>query len=343
MNNITTISALLHLSNSQYRIYDIGRKIEKISKENFKKLELNQLPYPTPSQGHAFIAVAFWQKESTQPYLWLLKLPLDERSLLNQGAIAHFVAIIVEALGSDLTKNPNKQQEELLKNNPYIFTPAQYKLAALNSKIKVDLKQPPSEHLSVFKTYLSHKLDWDNWQSLGVQGITDFAARINQNNHSQLLLESLPNLPKLVIQPLCIALENEKLETDLIQALLTLLSAELIADNSSIDVQQYILRSLSSSIHNKHVLEKLEEILLQASVATELLITLSGRCWLTLENERNMMLFLEHLISTQDISLFNAIFKDLVAIPSIRPIVFLCIRSPNRSKALTNAIGQLFT
>ena len=117
MDTIDTISQLLQASNSQYRLYDIGRKITKISKEQFEKIENNQLPYPAPSQGHACIAIAFWQKQSPQPYLWLVKLPLDERGLLNQGARNHFIAIIVEALGSDLTQDANEQQEELLKSN----------------------------------------------------------------------------------------------------------------------------------------------------------------------------------------------------------------------------------
>ena len=136
MNNIETLSQLLQLSDSQYRIYDIGRKIEKISKEQFEKVELNQIPYPTPSQGHAIIAITFWQKQSPQPYLWLLKLPLDERGLLNQGARNHFIAIVVEALGSDLTKDPTEQQQELLNSNPYLYTPAQYKLASLKQQNK---------------------------------------------------------------------------------------------------------------------------------------------------------------------------------------------------------------
>ncbi|XQW86168.1 DUF3549 family protein [Thalassotalea piscium] len=90
MNTIDTISDLLTLSNSQYRVYDIGRKIDKITKEQFSKIEANQLPYPFPSQGHAHLALAFWQKEAKHPYLWFVKLPLDERGLLNQGARNHF-------------------------------------------------------------------------------------------------------------------------------------------------------------------------------------------------------------------------------------------------------------
>jgi hypothetical protein len=349
MNTIDTISQLLHSSNSQFRLYDIGRKIEKISKEQFEKIELNQIPYPSPSQGHACIAIAFWQKQSPQPYLWLLKLPLDERGLLNQGARNHFIAIIVEALGSDLMQDANEKQEELLKNNPYLFTPAQYKLAALNSKIKFELKQPPSEYFSPFLSYLSGTNNLDNWQAVGVQGITDFVVRIKEDNYSQLLISALPNLPNEVLLPLCGALENEKFSVELIDALLELLLSQLKLaktsknqDASLIQTQQHLLRSLSSNCQHLHVERFIHALLEQEHVVPELLITLSGRCWMALANTKPLIAFFEHLIACNDQALFNSVFKDLVAVPTLRPIVFQCMREPKRSSALSKAIGQLF-
>lgn len=345
MDTIDTISQLLHTSNSQFRIYDIGRKIEKISKELFEKFELNQVPYPTPSQGHACIAIAFWQKQSPQPFLWLLKLPLDERGLLNQGARNHFIAIIVEALGADLTQSVDKKQEELLKNNPYLFTPAQYKLAALNSKLKFELKQAPSEYLSPFLSYISGDNGWDNWQAVGVQGITDFAVRIREEKHSELLVNALPYLPSEVLLPLCGALENETFSVDLINALLKLFKEKLsssLQDEISLTLQQHLLRSLASNSQHVHVEKLVSELLQQQHVSSELLITLSGRCWLALANTEQLMAYFEHLIATDDQPLFNSVFKDLVSIPTIRPIVFQCMRAPERSPALSKAIGQLF-
>ncbi len=353
MDTIDTISQLLHSSNSQFRVYDIGRKIEKISKEQFEKIELNQVPYPTPSQGHACIAIAFWQKQSPQPYLWLLKLPLDERGLLNQGARNHFIAIIVEALGSDLTQDADEQQEELLKNNPYLYTPAQYKLASLNSKVKFGLKQTPSEYLSPFLAYLLDE-NWNNWQAVGVQGITDFAVRLkeqtkNKESYSQLLVNALPHLPNEVLLPLCSALENEELSVELIDALLDLLQsqlkqakANLNKDDNVIQIQQHLLRSLASNCQHLHVKTFINVLLKQENITAELLITLSGRCWLSLVTPEQLMAFLEHLITCEDQALFNSIFKDLVAIPILRPVVFQCMRAPERSTALSHAIGQLF-
>ena len=346
MNTIDTISQLLHSSNSQFRLYDIGRKIEKISKEQFEKIELNQIPYPTPSQGHACIAIAFWQKQSPQPYLWLLKFPLDERGLLNQGARNHFIAIIVEALGSDLMQDANEQQEELLKNNPYLFTPAQYKLAALNSKIKFELKQAPSEYLSPFLAYLSGEDSWDNWQVVGVQGITDLAVRIkektnNKQSNSQKLINALPHLPSEVLFPLCSALENEEFSVELIDALLDLLQTKLQLakdsqqqDDTLLQTQQHLLRSLASNCHHVHVEKFVNMLLEQQNVAPELLITLSGRCWIALANTKQLMAYFEHLIACEDQALFNSIFKDLVTIPTMRPIVFQCMQAPERRSAL---------
>lgn len=349
MDTIDTISQLLQSSNSQYRLYDIGRKVTKITKEQFQKIENNQIPYPTPSQGHACIAIAFWQKKSAMPYLWLLKLPLDERGLLNQGARNHFIAIIVEALGSDLTQDANEQQEELLKNNPYLFTPAQYKLAALNSKIKLELKQLPSEHLSTFISYLTADSSWGSWQNVGVQGICDFVVRINDKaneSNNELLQHALPHLPTEVLFPLCSALENELLPIGLLDTLIELLQKNLLTKESEnegiVQIQQHLLRSLGSNCQHPHVTELISLLLQQQNIAVELLITLSGRCWLALEDIDNLMAFLEHLVKYEDKDLFNSIFKDLVAIPAIRPSVLQCIREPERSKNLSNAIGQLF-
>ena len=216
MTTISTISELLGLSDSQYRIYDIGRRIDKISKSDFNKIELNQLPYPYPSQGHAFIAIAFWQKKSSEPFLWFVKLALDERGLLNLATRNHFIEVIITALGTDLTVDPTEKQEELLKSNPYHFTPSQYKLAYLNSTLKVELKQAPSSYLPSLTQYLE-KQQWDKWQSVGVQGITDFVARLEQNDYKTQLVQAFEHLPEQVILPFCAALENVTLDVQLIE------------------------------------------------------------------------------------------------------------------------------
>jgi hypothetical protein len=345
-SNIATLSELLTLSGSQYRIYDMGRLITKLPKEQFEQVELNQLPYPNPSQGHAFIAITFWQKKTDQPFLWLLKLPLDERGLLNQGARNHFIAIIVEALGANLTQTTNKEQEELLSSNPYLYTPAQYKLASLNSKIKVDLKQAPSQYFNDFLSYLSQiKSQSNQWQHIGVQGITDFIAQINENNHSKLLVDALPMLPSEVLSPICSALENERYSVTLIDALIDLMAKPLnVTQDNETDLatRLMLLRALAANSHHPHVIQQISQLLAHSQLNEQFLITLSGRCWQGLADEKRLMTYFEVLLKNNDLALFKNIFSDLVSIPLIRPVALACIRSEHRSSALAMAIGQLF-
>jgi len=342
MSAPTSISELLNLSKSQYRVYDLGRKIDKISKNDFNKVELNQLPYPFPIQGHASLAIAFWQKSSPQPYLWFVKLPLDERGLLNQGARDHFIAIIIEALGSDLTIDPNEKQEELLKSNPYLFTPSQYKLAMLNSILSADLRKPASEHFTSFINYLK-KEDWQDWHNIGLQGISDFVVQIEQKENEFLFIHALEHLPEQVLTPLCNALENIKLSLTTTD---TIISYFHKIENEKSDFAQRIelslLRSLSASIELKAVADLFDNVLSRSHLPTDLLITIAGRCWKTLSSPEQMMQYLELLVKSEQIGIFSAIFKDLVAIPTIRPILFQCMRAQSRSDELAKAIGQLF-
>ena len=336
MNTIDTISDLLSLSNSQYRIFDVGRKISKLSKETFSKVEQNQLPYPYPIQGHAMLAVAFWQNKSSMPYLWFVKLPLDERGLIVQASRNHYIAIIIEALGSDLSVDPTEQQEELLKANPYNFTPAGYKLAALNSQLKVELKQAPSIHFEFAQQYISGQHPWTDWPNIGLQGLCDVSCRVNDKNINSEMSKHLHALPEQVLFPLCTALENQALPLNVIAAITS------IYDGEDKDKSLHLVRALASTANHQHVAELVDNILVSGSLSEDMIITLAGRCWTVFEQPSRLQKLLELLAKRDDSQLFQAIFKDLVAIPSVRPHVFTVMRAENRSNELAAAIGQLF-
>jgi len=338
MTTISSISELLTLSGSQYRIFDVGRKIDKISKETFYKIEHNHVPYPYPIQSHACFAVVFWQKESSQPFIWFIKCPLDEKGLLNLVARDHYIAIIIEALGSNITDTPSDKQEELLKNNPYHFTPAQYKLAALNSMVNAELKREMSQYYALFEQYVSGDMGWDNWHNIGVQGINDFATQISQPNNAKILADSLPKLPEQVLKPLCIALESHTLPLVIINAVLKLLQN----DDTSIDSKHHLLRSLSSTSTHPLVEQYIVSLLtLLNEISINDLILYSGRLWTVLENKQTLLSYFEAVAQKKDIALFVELFKDLVAMPNIRPIVFQVMRAPERSHALALAIGHV--
>lgn len=339
MNTIDTISELLTFSGSQFRIFDIGRRIDKLSKEQFQKVELNQIAYPFPSQGHAHLAISFWQKQSPEPYLWFVKLPLDERGLLNQGARNHFIAIIIEALGSDLTVSPTEKQEELLKANPYHFTPAQYKLASLNSKLSAELKRPLSSFYPLAHQYISGKLGWDNWQQVGVQGLADIASNLTQGNNIELLSSAVSQLPSAVLQPLCLALENEILPATLITALIERHQNQTAKGEN----KDFILRALASSCAHPYVNDYITHLIEIEPLTEERIILLSGRCWEVFNQQKLLMTYLEKLNQLASLELFAGIFKDLVAIPSLRIQVLTCIRDPERSSEMAETIGKLFS
>lgn len=337
MDTISSISELLSLSKSQYRIYDLSRTVTKLSKESFEKIENNQLPYPTPNQGHAHIAIAFWQENKAAPYLWFVKLPLDERGLLNQGARNHFIAIIMEALGNDLSQDPTEKQEELLKSNPYHFTPSQYKLAYLNSELNYSLTKSSSQFLADCEKYFSGELGWDNWHNIGVQGITDYVVRLNDEKAKlQALCAAIPHLDKHVLSPLCSALENSSLSVELIEHLTNRFNAE---EDSAIKLD--LLRALATSSAHPFVISLIENEL-DDTISEEMLIVIAGRNWQALAEQSRMKKFLETLASKGNMQLFAAIFKDLVSVPLLRPIVFACMRDNERSDDLGKAIGQLF-
>lgn len=332
MDRIDTISELLLHSGTQFRIYDIGRKITKISKDDFNKVEQNQMPYPFPNHGHASFAIAFWQPQSKAPYIWFIKLPLDERGLLNQGARNHFIAIIVEALGKDLTVDPTEHQQELLNSNPYHFTPAEYKLAALNSIVRKELKQPASIHFEHFQNYINGQLAWDSWQNIGVQGISDLVCYLDNEDIVTALASNIEHFPEQVFQPLCLALENQKLPYALLNALIALANETNLTN---------VIRSLASSCDHPHVQRFIGKVLNEQQ-NDDVYITIAGRSWQALTPE-TLALLLSALAQKEDLAIFSAIFKDLVAIPTLRPHVFAVMRSESRSEALAKAIGQLFS
>ncbi|WNC69837.1 DUF3549 family protein [Thalassotalea nanhaiensis] len=343
MNQISTISELLKLSGSSYRLYDMGRKVTKIAKQDFEKVEQAMQPYPYPIQGHACFAIVFWQQNPATPYIWFVKFPLDERGLLNQAARNHYLAIILEALGSDLTQDPTKKQEELLQANPYNFTPTQYKLATLNAVVKRDLKQKSSEYYEHCQLYFTGKLGWETWQGVGVQGLCDFGARVDTEENSQALAHALPHIPSTVFTPLCSALENQVLPIALITQIIDMAKNELKNETISFEHLANLLRAISASAENPIVKALIIEIISAKQVTDlNLLLTISGRAWLALVDIDTLTLFLEKLVNIVEQDVFMAVFQDLIALPTVRPSLLQCIRSPQRSNKLANAIGQIF-
>jgi hypothetical protein len=339
--HIATLGQLLDGAGTQWRAFDIGRHITKLDKKQFLAIEQAQTPYPFPLAGHAWLAIQFWDsKASKEPYVWFLKFPLDEQSKLVSASRDHFADMVIQALGSNITGD---QADGKLDNNPYVFTPNANKLAAFNAQLKVLLKQPASQYYEHAQLYFSGDIGFDNWQSVALQGIADFALRLESDTNLSNLQKAWPHLPLEVLQPLSAMLEHVEISPSLSQQLVDYGQAAM-QNNDTIAVTS-ALRSLSKG-QAQGLSAQLVDSALNSSIKqdSDVLLTIAGRCFKQLEDPERLHIFMDNCAHHQEIAeLFPSIFADLVAIPTIRPHLLGLLRKENRSETLARAIGRLFS
>ncbi|WP_095498999.1 DUF3549 family protein [Paraferrimonas haliotis] len=337
MQAINTLSDFLETAATQFQVFDMGRRIQAIDYLAFQQIEALNSPYPYPIQGHAMMALVFW-KPNEPHFVWFLKLPLDEQGLLQPAARTQFMQQVMEGLGEDPTKALSKEQQQKLANNPLIFTPSQQKLAVFNAKVKVSLGQGASPQYEMVVQYLSEQMPQDNWQQLGMQGLADFCARLEQHGNKQLLLNALPKLPDAVLDPLLGCLEHQQLDSQLATALQAIAPSDL--DEASAQHKLHgVLRALAGNADCASALAT--QVLISPNVDINSLIIIAARHWPLMHNDDFRRAYLE-AIANQSQSIFSQLFADLVAIPSIRALMLAELRNPNRSEQLSNAIGNLF-
>ena len=338
---IATLGQLLDGAGTQWRAFDIGRRITKIDKKQFNAIEQAQSPYPYPLAGHAWIAIQFWDSSaSKEPYVWFLKFPVDEQSKLVCASRDHFANMVIEALGNDLT---GEQADGKLDNNPYVFTPNANKLAAFNALLKVLLKQPASQYYEYTQLYFSSKLGFDSWQSLAIQGIADYALRLDNGTNLVNLKNAWGQLPAEVLQPLSAMLEHVNIPISLTEQF-SKHAKNAIDEHDSLALV-CALRAMSNS-QAQGLTAQIVDAVLASTLATDsdVLLTIAGRCYSLLEEPERLHIFMDNCAHHQEIeTLFPSIFADLVAIPAVRPHLLGLLRKENRSETLARAIGRLFS
>ena len=343
MHNLNTLSEFFLQAKTQFRVYEMGRKIRTLSAADFDRFENAQQPYPAPVQRHAQFAVTFWSpNENNQHYLWFLQFPLDEQGLLLQGSRNAFLNMVVESLGLMLEKTPDEEQQQRLASNPYVFKPSTDKIAILNATINRDFIRPESKYYATAKQYFSAELGFANWQEVGVQGISDIAVRLDRNHNSEHLISAVAHLPNEPLYPLCQALEHQLLPTALTQAVCALINTELDLPQPD-DVRLSMLLRAIASAPDQALRTALYPRLLASHDISQTLVALAGRCWQDLQDDNVLLGFFEAVVQQQQGNeLFLYLFADLVAIPALRLQVLAMLRNPDRSNTLGMAIGQLF-
>ncbi|MCT7940402.1 MULTISPECIES: DUF3549 family protein [Shewanella] len=332
MTEITTLSQFLATAGTQFQVYDLGRRVQNIDMMAFHQIESLVSPYPYPIQGHALFAIVFWQ-ENQQPFIWFIKLPLDEQGLLSPAPRQQFIKMILEALGRDPTQALTDEQQQQLANHPFSFKPNQQKLALFNALVRKQLGQQASSQYESAAQYLSGQIPAEQWQHIGFQGLADVCVRMASFEHQQEIINILPIAPIEVQAAICECLEHLTLTQPLADSVFALFK------QVPIEYKGVFLKALAS--HALFSQEAIDTLSKNDQLDDAMLITIAARNWNALKDDSTRKIFLEAL-AKQSQSFFNQVFADIVAIPSLRNALLTDLRNPERSEQLSLAIGGLF-
>ncbi|EJH2587728.1 DUF3549 family protein [Vibrio parahaemolyticus] len=339
MENIQTLTQLLKNSHCEYQIFDLGRRIKTIDSQLFADVEKGLCPYPYPMQRKAHLAIAYWN-EQKQPWIWFLKFELDERGLLKHSDIGNFIKYVVEAMGTRLSEEMSEEQQQKLSNNPYTFKPSEDKMAVFHSQVRANLDLPTSQYYEHTQHYFTGGLGWENWQTVGLQGITDIAARLGKEQNAVTLRKALNHLPNEPLYALLGALEHVDLQERLAQRIAEKAQQEIHCTEPDLFLLSALTRALAGA-PTEVSLPVLEAILQSPRLShQEVLIGIAGRAWHLLSDAKIAEQFLLRLAQTGNQTLFNQLFADLVMLPELRMVLLPLLHS-SPSEELATALIKL--
>ncbi|EMW0563519.1 TPA: DUF3549 family protein [Vibrio parahaemolyticus] len=339
MENIQTLTQLLKNSHCEYQIFDLGRRIKTIDSQLFADVEKGLCPYPYPMQRKAHLAIAYWN-EQKQPWIWFLKFELDERGLLKQSDIGNFIKYVVEAMGTRLSEEMSEEQQQKLSNNPYTFKPSEDKMAVFHSQVRANLGLPTSQYYEHTQHYFTGGLGWENWQTVGLQGITDIAARLGKEQNAVTLRKALNHLPNEPLYALLGTLEHVDLQERLAQRIAEKAQQEIHSTEPDLFLLSALIRALAGA-PTEISLPVLEAILQSPRLShQEVLIGIAGRAWHLLSDAKIAEQFLLRLAQTGNQTLFNQLFADLVMLPELRMVLLPLLHS-SPSEELATALIKL--
>jgi hypothetical protein len=339
METINTLTELLKQSGCTYQIVELGRRIQPIDNRDFEKIEQGCQPYPFPIQRQAKFAIVYWH-ETRQPWIWFLTFELDERGLLKATDISQFLHYVLEAMGTRLNQPLSQPQQEKLAGNPYIFTPSEDKMALFHSQVRVMLKQPASPYYEHAQHYFKGELGWDQWHTVGLQGMTDLCARLGQEQNATYILKALPHLPCEPCYALLGALEHTQITDKIAHRLQEMAETEIHRQTPDLFYLSALIRALANAPQSR-LNSLVTTVLARPELCHyEVLIALAGRCWPALNHDNHAELFLIRLAQTGQQTLFNQLFADLVMLPELRMIMLPLLHSQT-SPALEAALLSL--
>lgn len=321
MQEIQTLTSFFQQARCDVQLFDLGRKVQSISNDEFARIEENHIPYPHPIKRHAQFALAFSQNAG-EPWIWFLQFPLDERGLLKQALIGDFLQYVLAAFGTDLNQPLPEELKEKLANNPYTFKPQEDKLAIFHALMSRAFSHPNSSFYQSARDYLSGRTGWDNWQHIGLQGFADVCVNLDKDDNTRLVRAAISHLPSQPLYALLGCLEH----TALPESIATRLIEFIEQPELDLFFLCAVMRALNGA-KKAQVQEIITSVLNTEGLChREMFIAIAGRCWHVLDNEELMRLFLLRLAQNDEQQLFDQIFIDLVTQPSLRIFLLMLLR-----------------
>lgn len=337
MSDPLTLGGFLEQTGATLRVYDMGRRITRIDRACFRAVELTEQPYPYPLRGQAWFALVQTHPD-TEPLIWFLHFELDEQGRLILASRDHFLHAFIE-IATSQTQHSALQQ--LLNDSPYSFRPGDEKMANLHAIVARDLGAPASTHLAHALDYFDGKLGWEQWSFVGLQGIADTAARLDQHSIAKRLARACPHLPDEPLIALCHSLEHQRPAPALAAALLQRLERTLQADPHANRVAA-LIRGLAQA--SQAQLRPALKMTLAHAVSgdAEVLAAIGGRAWEALLDPEIARAYLARLTSEPvSQALFNHCLSDLLRLPGLRQPLLQLMRDPARPEALGRAFQAM--
>lgn len=332
-----TISDFLADTGARVHFYDMGRRVVEIPADVIRAFEHAETPYPQPFLQCAWLGIVFQHEGAAdEHHIWFLKLPLDEQGLLVQAARDDFLRRIAETLTAE-----NADQQQALEDNPHGFTPREERMAVFHAKVSKRLGQPPSQFYEHATNYFHGETGFDQWNFVGLQGIADVAARLDEDDNEQAVIDAILQLPATPFVALCSCLENEAIDSTLAQALGARIEAEL--QNPTEDSGSIVaggVRGLSHCQDLGRVIDTLKTVLNhELGHNVEVLASIAGRAWEALADPGLRFRFLENLAHCEaGQQAFDGVMADLLYLPTLRRLLLADFRSAERSAQLVAAI-----
>lgn len=339
MQPIHTLHDFFLRTGADVRAYHLGRRVEPCALETLTHFESGESPWPAPWQGEARLGLVFRLGDMPDPLIWFLALPLDEQGHLDPAPRDAFVQRLLETLGRSvqhLGREHGESVDNLMQDNPLAFTPSLPFQAMLHARATRDMGQPASQHLEPVEAYVSGQQALD-WQALGLQGVADYAARLD-DEAADTLAGRLPALPAEVLTSLCYCLEHVEIPDTLAVALRR--RGEAAAGHGDIETFCACVRAVSGA-RTALAGAWFDALLADPDVCgPDLFAAMAGRGWFHLEEAERLPRFLTRLAEHPRAD-FAAVARDLALIPRLRLPVLMVLREAEPTSPIGRRLASL--